>query len=347
MPSNIARLNPSGHFAVSFTVEKKSIHEDENDDGLFGIFRGYASTFGNVDKHLDIVTRGAFTKTIDMRDKVKMLWQHAMEHLIGSFIEFKEDDFGLFVTGRVNLGTQHGKDAFALIKAGDLNTMSIGYKVNDFSIDRETGVRILKELHIVEISLVTMPANDLAQITSIKSFIASELLPIMTADELKSEIPEMKADDTAKNVLKKIALYENEGEYKLFIGARLEDGSIKAHPEWIKKAVKELKELDISDQEKALIRVTLAKYYKEIDEDCPWEAKSIDKLETITDVDEYLQDKGMSNKEVKKIISKIKEFSRERDAVDKKAEPKERDAVDSKAIVTELNNIIKSIKGDK
>ena len=54
-----------------FECKIKTLKEDN------GIFEGYASTFGNVDKGNDIVVNGAFKKSLRRRpyNKVKLLYQ--------------------------------------------------------------------------------------------------------------------------------------------------------------------------------------------------------------------------------------------------------------------------------
>jgi len=50
-----------------------------------------------------------------------------------------------------------------------LSGMSIGYRTRDDSYDRVTGVRTLKKLDLIELSLVTFPMNDASRISSVKS----------------------------------------------------------------------------------------------------------------------------------------------------------------------------------
>jgi HK97 family phage prohead protease len=127
---------------------------------------GYAATFGNVDSVGDIILQGAFVKSL-ATNKPKMLWQHDKDDLIGVWNEYFEDSNGLFVKG-IFANTQCGNEARELAKIGAVSEMSIGYSVVKANY-RADGVRILEELELREVSLVTFPANEKAKITRVKS----------------------------------------------------------------------------------------------------------------------------------------------------------------------------------
>ena len=83
-----------------------------------GVFSGYGSIFGNEDQGNDVVQKGAFTKSLNTRpaSKVKMLFQHKTDEPIGVFEDIREDEKGLFVKGRLALGTQKGRETYELLK---------------------------------------------------------------------------------------------------------------------------------------------------------------------------------------------------------------------------------------
>jgi HK97 family phage prohead protease len=157
------------YLPVGFAVEEKSVAETKEETGAFGTFRGYGSVFNNLDCDYDVVRPGAFKASLARQTRIKMLWQHRTSEIIGSFTSFQEDEKGLAVEGRINLGTEKGREAYALLKAGDMDGLSIGYRVKDFEVEKTTGVRFLKEVDLMEISLVTMPANQRALVTDVKS----------------------------------------------------------------------------------------------------------------------------------------------------------------------------------
>lgn len=156
-------------YSTSFQLEGKSAVKSDTEMGEFGFFEGYASTFNNLDRHEDVILPGAFTDSLAKGPQIKLLWEHDMSDLIGSIPEATEDSRGLRVKGRINLGTEKGREAYALLKAGDLDTMSIGYVVKDYEMDLETRIRKLKKLEVHEVSLVAFPANPRATVMDVKS----------------------------------------------------------------------------------------------------------------------------------------------------------------------------------
>lgn len=148
--------------ALPVAFNAKSVRND-------GTFEGYASTFGNVDNGFDVVLPGAFTKSLQDRPagRVKMLWQHDPAQPIGVWQHVAEDAKGLYVKGRILRDVQKGAEAYALMKEGVIDSMSIGYRTleSDYT---NAGIRQLKELGLMEISLVTFPMNDQATVTTVK-----------------------------------------------------------------------------------------------------------------------------------------------------------------------------------
>ena len=143
-----------------------AIHDFKMDDDARTV-EGWASTFNNTDRGGDAIAPGAFADSIKLR-KPKMLWQHDSQQVIGVWDSATETEQGLYVKGRV-LDTALGNDAYKLAKAGAIDSMSIGYAVKDATYDRATGVRTLKKVDLWEVSLVTFPMNERAQITTVKA----------------------------------------------------------------------------------------------------------------------------------------------------------------------------------
>jgi len=134
-----------------------------------GRFAGYASVFDVVDAQRDVVKRGAFLRTLAGRvGEIKLLWQHQMEEPIGFFTAMFEDAKGLYVEGQLMLELARAAEAHALLKAGVVSGLSIGYQPVRFATDPATGVRMLSEVELIEISLVTIPANDKSRVSVVK-----------------------------------------------------------------------------------------------------------------------------------------------------------------------------------
>ena len=142
------------------------------DEAGTGKFEGYLSVFGNVDSYRDVVDRGSFKKTIlDAKSKKEdvlfpILWQHNPYEPIGGFTDMSEDDHGLYVKGQLDLSLPRGQHAYSGMKQGYLKGLSIGYETvkEDWTKD----IRHLKEIKLYEGSVVTFPANDDAQVVSVK-----------------------------------------------------------------------------------------------------------------------------------------------------------------------------------
>jgi HK97 family phage prohead protease len=142
----------------------KSMAED-------GFFSGYASVFNVIDSQFDCIAPGAFSKTLREHTYgkgIKLLWQHHADEPIGAFTTIREDENGLYVEGYLLLDVQRGKEAYALLKSGALEGLSIGYSAVKYHFDEQRGVRILTEVNLWEISLVTFPANPEAGVTFVK-----------------------------------------------------------------------------------------------------------------------------------------------------------------------------------
>lgn len=134
-----------------------------------GLFAGYGSVFNLVDSQRDMVLPGAFSETLARRGgDVKLLWQHDAKEPIGRIEEMREDGQGLFIRGRLLLDVSRAREAYALMRAGVVSGLSIGYSPVRYRVDPDTGVRLLAKLDLWEISLVTFPANDAARVTVVK-----------------------------------------------------------------------------------------------------------------------------------------------------------------------------------
>lgn len=152
-------------------------------------FSGYGARFGNVDSYGDVIAPGAFEKTLkDARSSGNwpaMLLQHGSflggddNMPVGVWTEMREDSKGLYVEGQL-APTARGKDAYTLLKMSPrpaINGMSIGYRPVEWSMRAkpEDPRRTLKAVELLEVSLVTFPANGKARVESVKS-----------ADEIKT-----------------------------------------------------------------------------------------------------------------------------------------------------------------
>ena len=145
-------------------------------DDETGTIEGYGSVFGVEDTYGDIVEKGAFADTLKSGRKVRMLWQHRADMPLGVWDEMREDDRGLYAKGRINLESSIGRDAYGAIRMGAIEGLSIGFRIpkGGAEWDEETGIRRLKSADLWELSVVTFPANEVANIDSVKGSISLE-----------------------------------------------------------------------------------------------------------------------------------------------------------------------------
>jgi len=148
-------------------TETKHIQFKATETGL----EGYAATFNNVDRVNDVIVQGAFIKSIS-KFMPKFCLQHDSDDLIGVISEAYEDANGLYIKASF-ANIQCAQDARELVKMGAIQEMSIGYSVVEAEY-RQDGVRLLKEIDLYEVSLVTFPANEKAKITRVKSLPQTE-----------------------------------------------------------------------------------------------------------------------------------------------------------------------------
>src|SRR6266481_641344 len=154
------------HFFCPFEIKS----DNSND----GVITGYGSVFGNVDSYGDVVAPGAFKKSIaDVMTGAKswpaMLLQHGDatsdgKTPIGIWTNMEEDDRGLRLEGKLAIKNRRGSEAYALLKMTPrpaLDGLSIGYRCTDYELHKagSPARRTIKAAELVEVSLVTFPAN--------------------------------------------------------------------------------------------------------------------------------------------------------------------------------------------
>ena len=142
--------------------------------GEKGQIEGYASTFGGEpDSYGDIIAPGAYAESLASHSArgtmPKMYWQHDPREPIGRWLEAAEDGTGLLVKGQLNMGVQRGREAYELLKAGDIDGLSIGYRVQGYEVDEKGEVWTLTRIDLREVSIVSIGANEHATIAAVKS----------------------------------------------------------------------------------------------------------------------------------------------------------------------------------
>lgn len=205
-------------------LECKFDSVDETDGKMR--FSGYGAVFGNVDSYGDVIAPGAFAKSLadhqEAGSSPLMFLNHdAFDSLpIGVWTELVEDGYGLKVAGEL-LDTQAGRDTYVALKAGAINGLSIGFRPVAFDMRSkpEDPRRTLKQVDLVEVSVVTLPANTKARVQAVKSLgeemsvrqleellrdlglTKSESIAVASQFESKSELAEVKATVAALDAL--------------------------------------------------------------------------------------------------------------------------------------------------
>lgn len=153
-------------------MEKKQISlesvEFKFEANRTGVFGGYASRFGGTDSYGDTILAGAFKRSIKNRARpIRMRWNH-YGPVIGKWTEVREDANGLYVEGELTPGHSVAEDVFASMKHGAVDGMSIGYRPIQIR-EIGDGKRELREIDLIEISIVEEPADLGALISDVKS----------------------------------------------------------------------------------------------------------------------------------------------------------------------------------
>ena len=161
-------------------MERKQVELSVKEVGDAGEFIGHASVFGNVDLCGDVITKGAFRKTInDNHGKFPLLDRHS--ETVGA-VTAEEDSYGLKVKGRINLDTTIGRDLHSnmkFLKSNGINPgMSIGFMPVPGKVAYKEGYRELNEVKLVEVTITPIPMNPLARVTDVKSVDADAIADI-------------------------------------------------------------------------------------------------------------------------------------------------------------------------
>ena len=134
-------------------------------DDTHGTFEGILSTYGNKDGVGDVCVAGCFDDSVTRKgNKRPLLWNHNHHEPIGT-LTITDTSKNLSVSGSFNMDVQRAREAYALVKRGDVKGMSIGYITEDFKYGKD-GVRNLTKVDLWEGSIVTFPANPKAYATA-------------------------------------------------------------------------------------------------------------------------------------------------------------------------------------
>lgn len=249
-------------------------------DDATGEFSGIASVYDVVDLYNDSVEKGAFKRTLDhSKGRYPLLWQHKTDEPIGE-CKAKDEEDGLHVQCKLNLDVQKGREAYALIKQGVVKGLSIGYDVVKDAMDG--GVRLLKEIALWEVSVVTFPACPPAQIMAVKAVVPFQDLPVCDeAVEWDEKAAVLRVFEWAKtagagkerDAFAKAHLWSDGEKGVKFPIADVIEGRLVVVPKAIYAAGAALmeKSADISNEERIRLKGNLSRYYSKLDRVAPWD----------------------------------------------------------------------------
>lgn len=302
------------------------------EDSEYFYFEGYASTFGNIDNGGDIVVKGAFTGSLTQR-LPKMVYQHDLKDPIGVYTYAYEDKKGLYVKGKMPLANSKCKDVSALIKCGAIDSMSIGFTVDDYNI--KDGKRYLTKLNLWEVSPVTIPMNSEALITSFKSVTPFQDLPIANrdrkwnADAATTRIRKFTdSEDAPSESYRKAFMWFDQENSDKFTAYKLPyadvvNGKLMAIPQSIISIAAVLNGArggtNISKEDQDKIKLVIKKYYLKMKMPNPWES---DKM-SLEDLD--YKRKRMKDEEDEDKRKKRMKDDEEEDDEDEKADSEDDD----------------------
>ena len=164
-----------------------------------GVIQGYFSTYDRIpDSYGDVIAKGAFTETLKAREEsghpFPLCWNHDLDQIIGAVDSIVDDDHGPLMTAHF-FDSPLAQEKRELVKSGVVYQFSFAYETLDWdSVTLEDGTKAneLRKLNLFEISIVPIPANPRAEVTSIKS----------TEPEEKSGRRNRKSDeDIIKNII--------------------------------------------------------------------------------------------------------------------------------------------------
>lgn len=311
-----------------------------SEDGEFFIFKGYASTFGNVDRGGDVILPGAFIDSIaEMKrlgDFLPVVWQHNSDEPIGIYTAFYEDTKGLWVEGKLpKEDTFVSGRVIPQMKVGSVRKLSIGYSVwmDGGSFEIRDDVRFISKLVLWEVSPVTIPMNNEADILEMKALVPFQDLPLADRDKpwnasaAKARVKTwaganegLDSPSIQKKYSKAFLWYDKEeadtfAAYKLPI-ADVIDGKLTAIPRGIFAAAGVMRGarggVDIPEADKAGVIKHIERYYSKMDMESPFKEGAsfrIDDFKSLSDRElEGLLKAGVcfSSQNTKVIISTLK-----------------------------------------
>jgi uncharacterized protein len=188
-------------------VRTNSVDFEVRAEGDGMTFTGYASVFNSPSEDLggfvEYVAPGAFKRSLQSRNEVKLLWNHdsgePLASLRGGTMQLVEDERGLKVTASLP-NTTRGRDIAELLRTKVIDSMSFGFNVIKDSWSRDGQTRTLESVRLFEVSVVSFAAYPAttAQVRSAQTInpddLADALLRLESGEELDAKSADLITD---------------------------------------------------------------------------------------------------------------------------------------------------------
>lgn len=231
-----------------------------------GEIEGYGAVFGNQDSHDDVIVPGAFQASLDRHKAEGTLpamhvlhdWAAGMggetSLPAGVWNEMSEDNVGLRVKGKISaLDTDYGRRVRGLAQDGALKGLSIAFTTPPGGAERPKSKdgpkRLLKNIDLHAVDLVTFPSNKVARLDSVKSVLASanhdDAAKALQA-AIGLHLTTMSGGDSATAEERAQMLKHLQDAHEALTGRRMPKG-LKARPQTIREFEASLREMGYSN----------------------------------------------------------------------------------------------------
>lgn len=162
-----ARRRMAGAERITVDAEIRAKHAD----GKMRI-AGYAAMFNREASSLpfrEMIAPGAFARSISSGEPIYLLVNHDMDQLPlastrSGTLTLSEDDLGLYMEADLDPANPRAAELHSALARGDVDKMSFAFSINEDGESREDGVRVLRDLNLYEVSVVTWPAYDATEV---------------------------------------------------------------------------------------------------------------------------------------------------------------------------------------
>ena len=135
-----------------------------------GVFEGYASVYNSVDKVGDTIAPGAFDESLASGRIIKMFVNHKQHEVpVGDWVHMRSDGHGLLATGKIDMNHKDGPTVYSALQRKAMDGLSVGFTMNPGDFEQRGSGRVIKNMSLMETSIVSFPCEGRALITAVKA----------------------------------------------------------------------------------------------------------------------------------------------------------------------------------